>query len=338
MLGRRVELNTFHFDVEQARSAAGLARLWRRQHAWLRSALPEADLVFGWFADYHMALPVRMARRRGIPTAVSLGGYDCIHLPALGYGVYESRWRAPLARYVLGHASMLLPVAEGLLCSENRFSDWPHQRSYGLCAHAPSVNTPARVVPTGYVPDRWPAGPPVRGKTIATVGLIDSDVTLRRKGIDLVFDVAPLLPDCTFRIIGVAPHMHERIRAAYRVPANVALEDRVPREELAAAYREASVYLQLSRAEGMPNVLCEAMLCGCVPVASRVFGNPAGVGDAGFLVDDPRPETVAAAIRQAMDAGPDLREQARRHILDRFQRAHREQALMDVFTTLASRE
>ncbi|MDZ4701985.1 MAG: glycosyltransferase [Rhodothermales bacterium] len=334
MLGRRVDLVPFHFDVDRARSAAGLLGLWREQRRWLGRELPGADLVMGWFADYHMVLPVAQARRRGIPVAVALGGYDCLRLPELAYGVFASRWRAPLARYVLRNASLLLPVAEALLCSENQFSAWPERRRYGLCADAPGVHTPHRVLPTGYVPERWPAGPECRAPSVCTVGLIDTEQTFRRKGIDLVLEAAALLPDVPFRVVGVTPTMRAWIAGRFAVPPNLTFDGQVPREALVLIYQEASVYLQLSRAEGMPNVLCEAMLCGCIPVASRVFGNPAGVGDAGFLVDEPTPEAIVPAIRQALAAEAGRREQARRHIETHFQRHHREAAMMDAFAQL----
>jgi glycosyltransferase involved in cell wall biosynthesis len=334
MLGRRVDLVPFHFNVDLARSAAGLIGLWREQRRWLGRELPAADLIMGWFADYHMALPVAMARRCSIPVAVSLGGYDCLHLPELAYGVFASRWRAPLARYVLRNASLLLPVAEALLCSENLFSAWPERRRYGLCVDAPGVHTPHRVLPTGYVPERWPAGPAQRNPSVCTVGLIDNEQTFRRKGIDLVLKAAALLPDVPFRVVGVTPAMRDWIAECFSVPPNLILDGQVPREALVMIYQESSVYLQLSRAEGMPNVLCEAMLCGCIPVASRVFGNPAGVGDAGFLVDEPTPEAVVPAIRHALAAEEGLREQARRHIETHFHRHHREAGMMDAFAQL----
>ncbi|MEZ4699534.1 MAG: glycosyltransferase family 4 protein [Rhodothermales bacterium] len=334
MLGRRVDLVPFHFDVERARTWRGFRRLWREQRQWLAREMPGADLVFGWFADYHMANPVLAGLRHAVPVAVSLGGYDAIHLPELGYGVYQSLWRAPLARYVLRNASMLLPVAEALICSENRFSAYPETRSFGVCAQAPDVRTPHRFMPTGYVPERWPIGPSRRTPSVTTVGLIDSEQTLRRKGIDLVVDAARAMPDIPFRVIGASDAMQAFIRDGLRAPANVTVEGQIPREALVHIYQQTAVYLQLSRAEGMPNVLCEAMLCGCIPVASRVFGNPAAVGPAGFLVDAPDAGAVAGAIRSALAADDGMRAAARRQIEQHFQRSHREARMMAAFEEL----
>jgi glycosyltransferase involved in cell wall biosynthesis len=335
-LAERVELVPFHFDVDRARTVQGLAAQWAAQRKWLKRELAGADLVYGWFADYHMVLPITYARRQAKPVVVALGGYDCLSLPELGYGVFSSPWRAPLARYVLRRASMLLPVSETLWCSENRFSAWPASKRFGLCVHVPGVRTPHRELPTGYLPERWPAGPAQRAPSVASVGLIDSEQTLRRKGIDLVLAVASQLPEISFRVIGVSDAMKEWIRSHLTVASNVSIEGPVPRDELARVYQATSVYLQLSRAEGMPNVLCEAMLCGCVPVVSRVFGNPAGAGDAGFVVDEPTPEAMAGAIRAALAADVSCRERARSHVMARFHRSRRADGLQEVFRTLVA--
>ena len=326
-LSERYELRPFHFDVERARRASGLAAMLRRQLAWLVRELPEADAVFGWFADYHMVLPTLLGRLWGKPVAVSLGGFDGIHLPELGYGVFHSRWRGAAARLVHRRASVLLPVAEALIYSETAFSTWPERRANGVRVHVPGLRTPYQVVPTGYDPEAWPMGPPERDRLVSTVALLDSDRTLRRKGVDLLIEAARLLPDVAFEVVGVPRERQADVARRYRPPANVRLLPPQPRQELPDVYGRASVYAQLSRAEGMPNVLCEAMLCGCIPVASDVFGNPAAVGDAGFLVGSPAPEAIAAAIEGALASGPERREQARSRIATRFTRERRYQAL-----------
>jgi glycosyltransferase involved in cell wall biosynthesis len=338
LLGERYDVRPFAYGVRAAGGklarAGALVRGAAAQAAWLRRELPSADLVFGWFADYHLALPARAARRAGVPLAVALGGFDCIDIPELGYGVFRT-WRAPLARAVLRRASVLLPVHASLLETTNRFLDTA--QAQGVRVHVPVLATPAVVAPTGYDPAAWPLGPAARAPRVLSVGLIDSRVTFLRKGLDLLVEVARRLPEVPFDVVGLKLAEAE-VRARYRPPANVTFHPPLPRERLPAVYGRASVYLQLSRAEGMPNVLCEAMLCGCVPVGSSAFGIPDAMGAAGYVVERADPDRAADAVRAALAAGPERRVAAREHVARHYPRTQRRAVLFDVLERLRAGE
>ena len=305
------------------------AGLLCKQAWWLLRELPRAAAVYGWFVDYHMALPVLAARFFRKPVLVVVGGFDAVSLPSLGHGVALSGWRRWIARMVFRRADVLLPVSGSLVRSRNRFSEGPEEREYGLRMLAPDTPAAIRVVPTGYDPAAWPAGPVERAPVVGTVGFIRGERTFRIKGIDLFFEAARLMPDIRFRVVGVSDP--DVIVARWNPPPNVELFPPAPREALIAHYGEMSVYAQLSRAEGLPNVLCEAMLCGCVPVGSRVFGIPECMGEAGFLVDEPCAPAVCEAIRAALDAaGPASRTAARAQIERLFHRDRRRAALRDI--------
>src|SRR5690606_21590355 len=204
LLRERYDVRPFAFGVRAAGGkgarAVALARGAAAQAAWLRRELPSADLVFGWFADYHLALPARAARRAGVPLAVALGGFDCMDLPQLDYGVFRT-WRAPLARFVLRNASVLLPVHDSLLETHNLFLD--RAQAQGVRVHVPGLATPAVEVPTGYDPAAWPLGPAERAPGVLSVGLIDSHRTFLRKGLDLLVEVARRLPAVPFEVVGL---------------------------------------------------------------------------------------------------------------------------------------
>jgi glycosyltransferase involved in cell wall biosynthesis len=100
------------------------------------------------------------------------------------------------------------------------------------------------------------------------------------------------------------------------------------REEILRLYQVARVYCLPSLVEGMPNSLCEAMLCGCVPVAVDVGGVSDVVGNVGLLPRFGDQEALIAALRKALNAPAGESERARSRILDLFPLARREQEIM----------
>ncbi|MBL7946083.1 MAG: glycosyltransferase family 4 protein [Flavobacteriales bacterium] len=102
--------------------------------------------------------------------------------------------------------------------------------------------------------------------------------TLVLKGIDMLIQAATAKPDLRIVVIGLgSPNTVE-------VPENITFLPPVPNDSLSSYYQRAKVYAQLSLSEGFPNALCEAMLCGCVPLVSAVGAMPEVVGDAGVIV------------------------------------------------------
>ena len=330
LLAERFDVRAHEFGVDVARGRMGkaaiLAHGMRNLLAWTRAEAPRADVLFGWFADYHLLPLARLAQKRSLPFALAMGGYDAMALPDLGYGVFASRWRAPLARHVLKSADLLMPVSSSLVRSQNTFLRDAGAEAQGVAVHVPNLDTRCAVVPTGYDPDAWPLGRADRPPSVLSVATVDSHTTFLRKGLDVLIGVARHLPDVPFQVVGMKLDERE-VRARYRPPENVAFVRALPREALAEVYGQASVYLQLSRAEGMPNVLCEAMLCGCAPVGSRVFGIPDAIGDAGWIVDDAAPEAIAETVREALAAPLGLRQRARDHVATTFPRERRRREL-----------
>jgi glycosyltransferase involved in cell wall biosynthesis len=82
----------------------------------------------------------------------------------------------------------------------------------------------------------------------------------------------------------------------------------------------------------MPNALCEAMLCECVPVGSTVNGIPEIIGETGVLVHKQDLEVMERALRKAVDmaTGP----AARSRILQNLPPEKRREMLIRVFRTV----
>lgn len=342
LLSERYDVRPFEFgdptSDEPTRQAGALARWFARQAAWLQKELPRAALIYGWFADYHLTLPVWMGRRMQKPVAVALGGFDANVVPDLDYGVYGSAWRAPLARYVIRNASLLLPVSEKLIQHENAFAAPPEVLKNGVAYHVPGLETPYVAIPTGYDAHAWPMGPAERPPVVTTVAYLGQERSARVKGIDLFIDAARRLPEVTFQVVGVAPAFEPELRAHYQPPENVHLLPPRNRDALADVYAGTSVYAQLSRTEGLPNVLAEAMCCGCIPVGSAVSGIPDLIGDTGIVIDRPDPDVIADAIRRALTPGPDDRMRARTRIATQFSVENRRRKLFEVLDRLIAGE
>ena len=76
------------------------------------------------------------------------------------------------------------------------------------------------------------------------------------------------------------------------------LLEAVPYSELPAVLASHAYYIQASIAEGLPNALCEAMLCGCIPMGSNVFAIPHVIGDTGVIFNERSEESFVAAIQE----------------------------------------
>ena len=69
-------------------------------------------------------------------------------------------------------------------------------------------------------------------------------------------------------------------------------------------FMRAAVFVLSSHVEGLPNVLVEAMMCGCTPVSTDCPTGPREVlqdGKYGYLVPVGDPVGIAGGIEQALD-------------------------------------
>lgn len=334
LLSEHFEVQSFDFDSAR-RSHGSLVLRAITQAFWLLRKLPRADLVFGWFVDYHMLLPAWLARAFRRPVVAVLGGFDCNTLPDLGYGVFASSWRAPLARLIFRRLTLMIPTTRALISSRNDYASYPDQHRDGVLTHIRDLKTPYRVIPLGIDVSAWPQGPDYRDPEVLTVAFLRDERTFRVKGIDVYLEVADRLPHVGFKVVGVAPEFESVIRKRYHVPDNVEMVPPQSQDKLRTFYQSASVYLQLSRTEALPNVVKEAMCCGCIPVGSEVAGIPEVIGDHGAVVETPEPDDIAEVVRRTLDgATPDRRHAARRRITEHFGQDRRREMLIETLVGL----
>jgi len=301
-----------------------------RQVIWMLKQVPKPDLIYCWFADFHALIPTLYAKIFKIPLFVVIGGVDGVSNRTLNYGVFNSSWRAPISKIIIKEASYLLPVNDTLIEAKPIAQLWGEAYPNGIKHHVKKFNTDWIELPTGYDSKRWVMGSDNRTKSVLTVAIITSTKRLLIKGIDLLLDSSTYLTDYTFTIIGVSEIMQSYIRQNFNLGDNVILLPAIDREDLVSHYNTTSIYAQLSRSEGLPNVLCEAMLCGCIPVGSPVFGIPKAITIPELVVVKPKAELIANTINAAHEKFKNNRMQFRDHIQNHFSIEKREQKLLSL--------
>src|SRR5581483_5599531 len=112
---------------------------------------------------------------------------------------------------------------------------------------------------------------------------------------------------------------HERLT----LPPGVESRGHVSLDELIALYRTAAAVVYPSLYEGFGMPCLEAMACGAPVAASNVASLPEVCGDAAVYLDPTSVESIADAIRRALDDPPGGGvEQAARFTWERCAREH----------------
>jgi glycosyltransferase involved in cell wall biosynthesis len=113
--------------------------------------------------------------------------------------------------------------------------------------------------------------------------------------------MAELPRDVVLRVVGDGEQAEDVARRVAELGLdNVRLEGRLRPDQLAAAYRRATLLVMPSSHEGMPLVLLEAMAAGVPVVCSRIRELVEVGGDAVATVEPVTPRTLAAAVRSLL--------------------------------------
>ncbi len=303
-----VELLERHFQVRKLR--------WR--HLTSAPALAElalsVDVVYSWFAGPYAALATYYGRMFGTKTVTMLGGYDCARIEEIGYGAFLNPLLASFVKIAVDRSDAVAAV-DGSLVSELK--------------DLTRVNREISVIPTGY--DSTVFRPnESKEPLVLTVGEVDRAAALR-KGLYTFADVARRVPGLSFVVAGRITDQATASDLLTRSGGRLQLTGRLDLAELVKLYARSKVYCQLSRHEGLPNALCEAMLSECVPVGTKHGGIPTAIGGTGFYCDFGDVDGTTAAIHQALaaDGRP-----ARQRIADLFPIAAREESLVRLLNSL----
>ena len=302
-----VEILQRHFTVEHL-ITKGLGALFTIPLHVLR-----ADITFTWFASVYAFLVVLLARLFGKRSIIVIGGVDVAKYPEINYGIWLTPWKAMLVKHAIKHAHKVLAVDPFQQQEAKRLAEYDgHNIEY---------------VATGYDSKVWfPAG--LKEAFVLTVAACQDEWRMKAKGIDVLLASAGLLPATRFVIIGLAEQLIPAVRNV--APGNVEIVAYVQQQELLQYYQRSKVYCQPSYTEGLPNSLCEAMLCECIPVGTNVGGIPTAMDGVGFLVPYGDVSALSQAIQQALQAPASLGAKAREHVARNFTLQKREDALVRI--------
>lgn len=275
----------------------------------LRKLVNWCDLIYCWFASYHTLWPFFLGILYKKQKVVVVGGYDACGIE--GYGIF-STWRGRrLAKFIYKNADLILVVDESL--------------KKDILKHSKlKISNKIQVLPTGYNSQHWkPKGK--KEPIVLTVCYVDKS-NWWRKGINTLIEVAEKLSNVKFYCVG---KVHGNIKLQIdKSPKNIIFTNWISDEELLRFYQKSKVYCQLSKYEGLPNVLCEAMLCECIPVGTKQCGIPTAIGDTGFYVPYGDVDKTIKAIKKALNSSPELGKKARKRIKERFPTERRKEELL----------
>ena len=301
-----------HFAVDHIITGGFRAPLQILRHLF------HADVTFTWFASVYAFVVVILAKLTRKKSIVVIGGVDASKFPEIRYGIWLSPWRAVLVKWTMRHAHRILAVDPSLKKEAARLASYDGKNIF--------------TVPTGYDPSVWfPLGP--KEPFVLTVAACEDEWRLKKKGIDVLFEAARLLPDTEFIIIGILHRLLQRTRQL--APQNVGIVPFAEQREILFQYQKAKVYCQPSFTEGLPNSLCEAMLCECVPVGTAVGGIPTAIDETGFLVPYGDPARLAEAITAALASPAKAGKPCRERIATMFPLRKREEELVRIVGSAA---
>jgi len=228
-------------------------------------------------SGYVSFLPVIFGKIFKIPIIIIAIGTDCAKLSEINYGAHTKPILSWFTRFSFRKAAVILPVHKSLEQSEYTYIPVKH-KNQGIRAFDKNITTPIIEMVNGYDTKKWQLLDNSRVKnSFLTVTYALDEIGYYRKGIDLIVFLANSYPEYNFTIVG-------KVFLKEKCPSNITLLSNVPQSELLEIYNSHQYYLQLSMFEGFPNALCEAMLCGCIPIGSNVAGIPDIIDSQGYIL------------------------------------------------------
>ena len=288
------------------------------------------------FGGYWALMPSVLGKIFGKPVYIILGGTECVSFPSINYGSLRKSFLRKLIGIAYANSTGLLPVDDSLVYQNYEYYQAAQQQQ-GFKAFFPKLKTPHKVIYNGFDTAYWKdhhvdAIP----NTFITVAKIYNHTRFVLKGIDIIFALAALNPDMSYRVVGLSDDLAEQL--AGDIPVNVECLDFLEPQQFKSLLQESQYFMCLSISEGFPNALAEGMLAGCIPIGSNVGGVPNIIGDTGLVIKKRDITQIHQEIRAFNDAHSEvekntLGKKACARITTHFPISRREHAFNDVLNS-----
>jgi glycosyltransferase involved in cell wall biosynthesis len=332
LLSRHYEIISYYYPRSRNFFKKMLTGVWAIIHALYY--VPKAKMVYSYFAGYHCLPHVLLGTLFQKRILVTAGGFDTASIPSLHYGVF---FRKNMLQYIVRLeyrlAHKIAVVDASLIHNINTYAATDQSGfTSGLLAFCPALAGKLCVVSGCADGKMWTMPPENQLRSgVVFVAVINHWATFLAKGGEIILALASSMPEVQFTLVGIHANVQKIIQG--KGFANVRMTPFLDQGKLLKEYQSHSVFLLPSFTEGLPNVLCEAMLCGCVPVVSEVNGMPEAVGSYGFVVRKPDICQWRHAVQQALQSGQVLRDAGRNRILQNYSPQMREQQLVALLKT-----
>ncbi|HNP49470.1 MAG TPA: glycosyltransferase family 4 protein [Bacteroidia bacterium] len=329
-----IEIFTSNFDVKCYDFK--FERKWKTPFQMLHQLffilieIRRTKIIVCQLSGYHAFFPALIGKLANVPSIIIAAGTDCHSFPEIHYGNFQKKILSFFTKCSFVLCTHISPKHQTLWESDYTYDNVLYKKQ-GIKSFIPNLKDKFTVITNGFESAATPTDPKKIKKTFVTAaGLLQFEYQRKLKGIDLILDVAPKLPDYTFHIVGAGKH------TGIKSPSkNVVLHPPLSLSELTHLMSISEYYLQLSMAEGFPNSLCEAMICECIPIGANVFSIPEIIGNTGFILSR-RDSVLLYNMLRSLPAeiNIDSGRKARNRILNLYSLEKRKNSLLNLLNKL----